>query len=134
MSSIPVFQRGGTIIPRKERVRRSSECMAGDPYTLYVALSPQGVTMSRDQIESVVRSVETLLSEAEALKNHCRRQNEETRLVIVELRRDNRELQDKYVQAELDMAEMKRAVNELVDMKVAFEARERQVRKLSKQL
>ncbi|MGH0187388.1 UNVERIFIED_CONTAM: hypothetical protein FKN15_024775 [Acipenser sinensis] len=41
MSSIPVFQRGGTIIPRKDRVRRSSECMAGDPYTLYVALSPQ---------------------------------------------------------------------------------------------
>ncbi|MGH0172596.1 UNVERIFIED_CONTAM: hypothetical protein FKN15_063583 [Acipenser sinensis] len=90
--------------------------------------------MSRDQIESVVRSVEKLLSEAEVLKNHCRRQNEETRLVIVELRRDNRELQDKYVQAELDMAVMKRAVNELVDMKVAFEARERQVRKLSKQL
>ncbi|MBN3273748.1 GANAB glucosidase, partial [Polyodon spathula] len=41
MSSIPVFQRGGTVIPRKDRVRRSSECMTDDPYTLYVALSPQ---------------------------------------------------------------------------------------------
>ncbi|KAK6477682.1 neutral alpha-glucosidase AB [Huso huso] len=47
MSSIPVFQRGGTIIPRKDRVRRSSECMAGDPYTLYVALSPQVHTGDR---------------------------------------------------------------------------------------
>uniref|UniRef100_A0A8C4ESV7 Glucosidase II alpha subunit b n=2 Tax=Dicentrarchus labrax TaxID=13489 RepID=A0A8C4ESV7_DICLA len=41
MSSIPVFQRGGSIIPRKLRVRRSSTCMEHDPYTLYVALNPQ---------------------------------------------------------------------------------------------
>uniref|UniRef100_A0A8C9SWL4 Glucosidase II alpha subunit n=1 Tax=Scleropages formosus TaxID=113540 RepID=A0A8C9SWL4_SCLFO len=41
-SSIPVFQRGGSIIPRKNRIRRSSSCMEKDPYTLYVALSPQG--------------------------------------------------------------------------------------------
>uniref|UniRef100_A0A674JDG3 Glucosidase II alpha subunit n=1 Tax=Terrapene triunguis TaxID=2587831 RepID=A0A674JDG3_9SAUR len=42
MSSIPAYQRGGSIVPRKERVRRSSDCMYRDPYTLYVALSPQG--------------------------------------------------------------------------------------------
>uniref|UniRef100_A0A8C2XBN9 Glucosidase II alpha subunit n=1 Tax=Cyclopterus lumpus TaxID=8103 RepID=A0A8C2XBN9_CYCLU len=42
ISSIPVFQRGGSIIPRKSRVRRSSTCMMQDPYTLYVALNPQG--------------------------------------------------------------------------------------------
>uniref|UniRef100_A0A8C5A0A2 Glucosidase II alpha subunit b n=1 Tax=Gadus morhua TaxID=8049 RepID=A0A8C5A0A2_GADMO len=36
---IPVFQRGGSIIPRKLRVRRSSACMEHDPYTLFVALS-----------------------------------------------------------------------------------------------
>uniref|UniRef100_A0A4W4GGK4 Neutral alpha-glucosidase AB n=1 Tax=Electrophorus electricus TaxID=8005 RepID=A0A4W4GGK4_ELEEL len=42
MSSIPVFQRGGSIISRKGRVRRSSTCMENDPYTLYVALSPEG--------------------------------------------------------------------------------------------
>ncbi|XP_074128536.1 neutral alpha-glucosidase AB isoform X2 [Sminthopsis crassicaudata] len=42
LSSIPVFQRGGTIIPRWERVRRSSDCMKDDPITLYVAISPQG--------------------------------------------------------------------------------------------
>ncbi|KAJ4946512.1 hypothetical protein JOQ06_024178 [Pogonophryne albipinna] len=41
MSSIPVFQRGGSIIPRKIRVRRSSSCMMQDPYTLYVALNLQ---------------------------------------------------------------------------------------------
>uniref|UniRef100_A0A8C9ZHF2 Glucosidase II alpha subunit n=1 Tax=Sander lucioperca TaxID=283035 RepID=A0A8C9ZHF2_SANLU len=42
MSSIPVFQRGGSIIPKKIRVRRASSCMMHDPYTLYVALNPQG--------------------------------------------------------------------------------------------
>ncbi|XP_064293516.1 neutral alpha-glucosidase AB isoform X2 [Phalacrocorax carbo] len=42
ISSVPVFQRGGTVVPRQERVRRSTECMRGDPFTLYVALSPQG--------------------------------------------------------------------------------------------
>ncbi|XP_059811360.1 neutral alpha-glucosidase AB isoform X2 [Hypanus sabinus] len=41
LSSIPVYQRGGTIIARKERVRRSSSCMHNDPYTLYVALDAQ---------------------------------------------------------------------------------------------
>ncbi|KAM4017095.1 neutral alpha-glucosidase AB isoform 2-T2 [Anomaloglossus baeobatrachus] len=42
MSSIPVFQRGGSIIPRKDRARRSSDCMHDDPFTLYVALSLEG--------------------------------------------------------------------------------------------
>ncbi|XP_057213820.1 neutral alpha-glucosidase AB isoform X1 [Triplophysa rosa] len=42
MSSIPVFQRGGSVICRKDRIRRSSSCMESDPYTLYVALGSQG--------------------------------------------------------------------------------------------
>ncbi|XP_053575926.1 neutral alpha-glucosidase AB isoform X2 [Bombina bombina] len=41
-SSIPVYQRGGTIIPQKNRPRRSSDCMQDDPFTLYVALDLQG--------------------------------------------------------------------------------------------
>lgn len=38
IDKIPVYQRGGSIIPRKLRLRRSSRLMTGDPYTLYVAL------------------------------------------------------------------------------------------------
>ncbi|KAK7410934.1 hypothetical protein VNO78_02172 [Psophocarpus tetragonolobus] len=37
--SIPVFQRAGTIIARKDRFRRSSTQMANDPYTLVIALN-----------------------------------------------------------------------------------------------
>jgi mannosyl-oligosaccharide alpha-1,3-glucosidase len=42
LDKIPVFQRGGSIIPRKLRLRRSSHTMAHDPYTLYVAPDASG--------------------------------------------------------------------------------------------
>mmetsp|Transcript_6436 Transcript_6436/g.9795 ORF Transcript_6436/g.9795 Transcript_6436/m.9795 type:complete len:227 (-) Transcript_6436:36-716(-) len=38
IDKIPVYQRGGSVIPRKLRLRRSSRLMKTDPYTLYVAL------------------------------------------------------------------------------------------------
>lgn len=38
LDAIPVYQRGGSIIPRKLRLRRSSAMMKSDPYTLYIAL------------------------------------------------------------------------------------------------
>lgn len=37
-SKIPVYQRGGTIVPKKERIRRSAILMHDDPYTLVVAV------------------------------------------------------------------------------------------------
>lgn len=42
ISKIPVFQRGGTIIPKKERIRRSSALTHNDPYTLIVAVDRNG--------------------------------------------------------------------------------------------
>lgn len=38
LSSVPAYQRGGSIIPYKFRLRRSSKLMANDPFTLLVAL------------------------------------------------------------------------------------------------
>lgn len=37
MEKIPVYQRGGTIIPIRQRHRRSSKLMRNDPITLVVA-------------------------------------------------------------------------------------------------
>ncbi|MQL90677.1 hypothetical protein Taro_023279 [Colocasia esculenta] len=37
--SIPAFQKGGTIVPRKDRFRRSSTQMVEDPFTLVIALN-----------------------------------------------------------------------------------------------
>jgi len=39
---IPVFQRGGSIIPKRERARRNSALMEKDPFTLVVALDASG--------------------------------------------------------------------------------------------
>ncbi|XP_017478235.1 PREDICTED: neutral alpha-glucosidase AB isoform X1 [Rhagoletis zephyria] len=39
---IPVFQRGGTIVPKKERIRRAATLMKNDPYTLVVCLNSAG--------------------------------------------------------------------------------------------
>jgi alpha 1,3-glucosidase len=37
LEHIPVYQRGGTIIPTRLRHRRSSKLMRNDPITLYIA-------------------------------------------------------------------------------------------------
>jgi len=39
---IPVFQRGGSIIPKRERVRRSAALMHDDPITLVIAPNKEG--------------------------------------------------------------------------------------------
>jgi mannosyl-oligosaccharide alpha-1,3-glucosidase len=41
IDKIPVYQRGGSVIPRKMRLRRSASLMRDDPYTLVVALDKQ---------------------------------------------------------------------------------------------
>lgn len=38
LHKIPVYQRGGSIVPRKMRIRRSTVAMKSDPYTLVVIL------------------------------------------------------------------------------------------------
>lgn len=38
LEKIPVYYRGGHIVPRRERVRRSTASMKLDPFTLVVAL------------------------------------------------------------------------------------------------
>nr|AXJ21599.1 glucosidase II alpha-subunit [Glyphodes pyloalis] len=51
IAKIPVYQRGGTIIARKERVRRASSLMADDPYTLIVALDSDNTAVGTIYID-----------------------------------------------------------------------------------
>lgn len=44
---IPVYQRAGTIVPKRERPRRSSKAMENDPFTLVVALDSKGEASGR---------------------------------------------------------------------------------------
>lgn len=44
MASIPMFLRGGHILPTKQHRRRSTAFAKDDPFTLYVALNPNGTS------------------------------------------------------------------------------------------
>jgi len=81
-----------------------------------------------------VKRMEETLSEMEQLKSHCGKQSEELSRLVVELRRENRELAERYDQLAADMRAAKEVIDQLQDTRHAFEAKERQVRKLSRQL
>ncbi|CAG8800492.1 20870_t:CDS:2, partial [Dentiscutata erythropus] len=42
INKIPVFLRGGSIVPKRQRIRRSSAAMRTDPFTLLIALDKNG--------------------------------------------------------------------------------------------
>ncbi|KAF9182981.1 hypothetical protein BGZ51_004318 [Haplosporangium sp. Z 767] len=46
-NKIPVYQRAGTIVPKRERPRRSSKAMENDPFTLVIALDSNGEATGR---------------------------------------------------------------------------------------
>ena len=89
IDKIPVYQRGGSIVTRKLRLRRSSHLMAMDPYTLYVALGDDGtaagdlymddeVTFAHERKRDyVVASFSSSWGEGVAVQNSVRVGNDE---------------------------------------------------------
>uniref|UniRef100_A0A3B4YN57 Si:ch211-285j22.3 n=1 Tax=Seriola lalandi dorsalis TaxID=1841481 RepID=A0A3B4YN57_SERLL len=90
--------------------------------------------MSQDQCESVAVSVESLLSDAKRMQLQCRERSEQLSMATMQLRVESASLREQCEATQLDMARIRRQLDELLDTKAAFEARERQARKLSKQL
>ncbi|KAJ8255057.1 hypothetical protein GJAV_G00200460 [Gymnothorax javanicus] len=90
--------------------------------------------MSEDHVSSVVCSVESLLAEAAQAQAQCRERSEQLAAAAAQLRQESQCLREQCEATQLDMARVRRQLEELLDTKAAFEARERQSRKLSKQL
>ncbi|KAL4659974.1 peripherin-like [Arapaima gigas] len=90
--------------------------------------------MSKEQVEALVHTVESLLAEATQLQAQCREESTRVSTVAMQLREESEMLRGQCEAAQLDMADMQKKLEELLDTKAAFEARERQARKLSKQL
>uniref|UniRef100_H3ASC5 Si:ch1073-469d17.2 n=1 Tax=Latimeria chalumnae TaxID=7897 RepID=H3ASC5_LATCH len=90
--------------------------------------------MSKEKLEALVKNMEIMLSEVEQLKIHCTKQTEELNQVVQELRRENRDLSEKYTQMSQDLKEANETILQLQDTKFAFEAKERQAQKLNRQL
>ncbi|XP_077117839.1 uncharacterized protein LOC143774288 [Ranitomeya variabilis] len=91
-------------------------------------------TMSKEKLDSLVKTMEAMLSEVEQLKVHCTKQTEEVNQLVQDIRRENKDLAEKYAQITQDMQEAREAIGQLQDTKFAFEAKERQAQKLSRQL
>lgn len=90
--------------------------------------------MSKDQLDSVVSHAEGLLSLAAQLLAQCQEESAQTAALTEQLREESQSLLSQSDMLQQDMAEMGKALETLMDTKVAFEAKERQARKLSKQL
>lgn len=90
--------------------------------------------MSEEQWESVAVSVESLLSDAKRMQTQCRERSEQLSMAATQLRVESAALREQCETSQLDMARIRRQLDELMDTKAAFEARERQARKLSKHL
>ncbi|KYO28453.1 hypothetical protein Y1Q_0016026 [Alligator mississippiensis] len=90
--------------------------------------------MSKEKLESLLKNMEIMLSEVEQLKIHCTKQTEEVNQIVQELRRENKDMTQKHERICQDLKEAKELVVQLQDTKVAFEAKERQAQKLSRQL
>lgn len=118
------------LLHRAEARRQST-----DPYRrTSVKVEQNNSEMSKDKLESLVKHMEETLSEMEQLKLHCGKQSEELSQLVVELRRENQELVEKYNQLAAEMKEAKEIIEQLQDTKYAFNAKERQAQKLSRQL
>ncbi|KAF4111408.1 hypothetical protein G5714_008439 [Onychostoma macrolepis] len=86
------------------------------------------------QTDSVVSSVESMLADAVRIQTQCKERSAELAAAAVELHEETQSLREQCEATQLDMARLRRTLDELLDTKHAYEARERQTRKLSKQL
>lgn len=111
-----------------------SALQCGDVYLRRHVLSLSVQIMSQEQWESVAVSVESLLSDAKRMQLQCRERSEQLSMAATQLRVESAALREQCEASQLDMARIRRQLDELMDTKAAFEARERQARKLSKQL
>ncbi|KAG8006236.1 hypothetical protein GBF38_005457 [Nibea albiflora] len=101
---------------------------------LVINLTLTSMDMSESQCESVAVSVESLLNDAKRMQTQCRERSEQLSMAAMQLRVESAALREQCEASQLDMAQIRRQLDELMDTKAAFEAKERQARKLSKQL
>ncbi|XP_068569903.1 uncharacterized protein [Cebidichthys violaceus] len=85
-----------------------------------------GLNMSLNQCESVAVSVESLLNDAKRMQMQCRERSEQLSMAATQLRVESAALREQCESAQLDMAHIRRQLDDLMDTKSAFEARERQ--------
>uniref|UniRef100_A0A1A8PVZ7 Uncharacterized protein n=1 Tax=Nothobranchius rachovii TaxID=451742 RepID=A0A1A8PVZ7_9TELE len=94
----------------------------------------ESASVSSSLSDLVAVSVESLLSDATRMQAQCRERSEQLSLATMQLRVESGALREQCEAAQLDMARIRQQLDELLETKAAFESRERQALKLSKQL
>ncbi|KAF6737592.1 hypothetical protein FQA47_011776 [Oryzias melastigma] len=90
--------------------------------------------VTADRLEQLMKSMEVLLSDVEQLRGHCSHQAGELMRAAVELRQQQDELKQSYAELSQDMQGIVESVEDLFNTKSAFEAKEKQAQKLTRQL
>ncbi|TRY87380.1 hypothetical protein DNTS_013870 [Danionella cerebrum] len=92
--------------------------------------------MSKGETDAaaVINHAEGLLVLAAALHEQCREESEHMAILAQQLRDEGQFNLSHSELLQQDMTEISKTLETLMDTKVAYEARERQARKLSKQL
>lgn len=98
------------------------------------SLDTSGFEVTAVRLEQLMKSMEVLLSDVEQLRSHCSHQATELMRAAVELRQQQEDLKESYSALSREMQEIMDTVDDLFNTKSAFEAKEKQAQKLSRQL
>ncbi|TKS76091.1 hypothetical protein D9C73_009747 [Collichthys lucidus] len=98
------------------------------------SLDTSGFEVTAVRLEQLMKSMEVLLSDVEQLRGHCSHQATELMRAAVELRQQQEDLKESYSALSREMQEIMDTVDDLFSTKSAFEAKEKQAQKLSRQL
>ncbi|KAG7509066.1 hypothetical protein JOB18_033223 [Solea senegalensis] len=97
-------------------------------------LDTSGFEGTVDSLQQLMKSMEVLLSDVEQLRSNCSHQATELMRAAVDLRQQQDELKESYSELSREMQEIMDSVDDLFTTKSAFEAKEKQVQKLNRQL
>lgn len=87
-----------------------------------------------ERLEQLMKGMEVLLSDVEQMRSQCGHRATELMRATTNLRQQQEELKECYSNLSKEMQDIIDSVDELFGTKSAFEAKEKQTQKLSRQL
>lgn len=110
-----------------------SEAQAPDNSQLGTA-DTSCLDVTAEQLEQLMKGMEVLLSDVEQMRSQCSHRATELMCAATNLRQQQEQLKECYSDLSREMQDMIDSVDELFGTKSAFEAKEKQTQKLSRQL
>lgn len=93
-----------------------------------------GFEVTADRLNQLMKSMEVLLSDVEQMRSRCSHHTTELLQAAADLRQQQEELKGTYTDLSRDMQDIMDSVDDLFNTKSAFETKEKQAQKLTRQL